>query len=137
MHTGGGGGWYRDIVFVPAFNEPGKSEEEIVGRALGVDCSAPSASEATGASGYPAAPPCNGLTMFRYVDEPGRFSLDPSLSTVYRIGRTLTGGASGGGWFRRVGTEPRLVSDTSIGPADGTWLAGPQVGEGPGPCTRR
>ncbi|MEV6377843.1 hypothetical protein AB0M31_00310 [Streptomyces sp. NPDC051773] len=191
VHAGSGGGWYRNIVFVPAYNDLGRSEEELaggaaaaeeiapfgqwwadwaatsdqwiaggseeggagapydyavlhvrpesgamsleetVGAALDVDFSAPSVSEAAtmGAWGYPAAPPYNGLTMFRCVDRPGRLSLDASLPTMYRIGCTMTGGSSGGGWFRMVGGEPRLVSNTSIGPADNTWLAGPQLGE--------
>lgn len=104
--------------------------EETVGTALDVDFSAPSASEteAVGAWGYPAAPPYNGLAMFLCVDKPGRLSLDPSLPTMYRIGCTMTGGSSG--WFRMVGTEPRLVSNTSIGPADNTWPAGPRLGDG-------
>ncbi|UUU25363.1 trypsin-like serine peptidase [Streptomyces sp. DSM 40750] len=190
VHAGSGGGWYRNIVFVPAYNDLGRSEEELaagaaeeiapfgqwwadwaatsdewiaggseeggagaaydyavlhvkpesgdksleetVGAALDVDFSAPSASEvdAMGAWGYPAAPPYKGLTMFRCIDKPGRLSLGPSLPTMYRIGCTMTGGSSGGGWFRMVGTEPRLVSNTSIGPVDNTWLAGPRLGDG-------
>ncbi|SFN26755.1 hypothetical protein SAMN04487980_101557 [Streptomyces sp. cf124] len=191
VHAGSGGGWYRNIVFVPAYNDLGRSEEDLaggaaaaeeiapfgqwwadwaatsdqwiaggseeggagapydyavlhvrpesgamsleetVGAALDVDFSAPSVSEAAtmGAWGYPAAPPYNGLTMFRCIDRPGRLSLDASLPTMYRIGCTMTGGSSGGGWFRMVGGEPRLVSNTSIGPADNAWLAGPQLGE--------
>jgi V8-like Glu-specific endopeptidase len=35
VHAGGGGGWYRNIVFVPAYND--------LGGALDVDFSAPSA----------------------------------------------------------------------------------------------
>jgi hypothetical protein len=42
----------------------------------------------------------------------------------------MTGGSSGGGWFRMVDGAPRLVSNTSIGPADNTWLAGPRLGKG-------
>ncbi len=42
----------------------------------------------------------------------------------------MTGGSSGGGWFRVVGDKSQLVSNTSIGPADNTWLAGPQLGSG-------
>ncbi|GGT09561.1 trypsin-like serine peptidase [Streptomyces chromofuscus] len=189
VHAGQGGGWYRNIVFVPAYNDLGKSEaelgdattteiapygnwwadwastsngwieggsatggagaaydyavlhvrpeqgakslEETVGAALDVDFSAPSAAEAgeMGAWGYPAAAPYNGLKMFKCLDRPGRFSLSPVLPTMYRIGCTMTGGSSGGGWFRVVDGETRLVSNTSIGPADSTWLAGPQLGQ--------
>ncbi|MEU5365812.1 hypothetical protein ABZ354_20480 [Streptomyces sp. NPDC005925] len=188
VHAGGDGGWYRNIVFVPAYNDLGKSEadltnanpseiapygnwwadwastsngwieggshtggagaahdyavlhvkpeqgakslQETVGAALDVDFTAPSAAEAgqMGAWGYPAAPPYNGLRMFKCLDRPGRFSLSPSLPTMYRIGCTMTGGSSGGGWFRVVGGTTKLVSNTSIGPADNTWLAGPQLG---------
>ncbi|GAA3216035.1 hypothetical protein GCM10020256_18010 [Streptomyces thermocoprophilus] len=188
VHAGGDGGWYRNIVFVPAYNDYGKSEaqladasfremapygnwwadwastsnewiaggsdtggdgaaydyavlhvqpeqgakslEETVGAALAVDFSAPAAAQAgqMGAWGYPAAPPYNGLRMFKCIDRPGRLSLSPSLPTMYRIGCTMTGGSSGGGWFRVVNGETKLVSNTSIGPLDNTWLAGPQLG---------
>ena len=37
-------------------------------------------------------------------------------------------GPSGGGWFRVVDGKTELVSNTSIGPSDNTWLAGPQLG---------
>ncbi|MGC3002122.1 trypsin-like serine peptidase [Streptomyces sp. G35A] len=189
VHAGGNGGWYRNLVFVPAYNDLGKSEadlagasasevapygnwwadwastsngwiqggsesggdgapydyavlhvkpeqgakslEETVGAALDVDFSAPSAADAgsMGAWGYPAAPPYNGLQMFKCLDAPGRFSLSPNLPTMYRIGCTMTGGSSGGGWFRAVDGKTVLVSNTSIGPTDNTWLAGPQLGE--------
>ncbi|MGW3421698.1 trypsin-like serine peptidase [Streptomyces phaeochromogenes] len=190
VHAGGGGGWYRNIAFVPAYNDLGKSEaelanatqqeispygqywadwastsnewiqggsesggagaaydyavlhvkpesgskslEETVGTALDVDFSTPAAADAgtMGAWGYPAAPPYNGLIMHKCVDRPGRLSLSPSLPTMYRIGCTMTGGSSGGGWFRVVGGKTVLVSNTSIGPTDNTWLAGPQLGQG-------
>ena len=190
VHAGGGGGWYRNIAFVPAYNDLGKSEaelanatqqeispygqywadwastsnewiqggsesggagaaydyavlhvkpesgskslEETVGTALDVDFSTPAAADAgsMGAWGYPAAPPYNGLIMHKCVDRPGRLSLSPSLPTMYRIGCTMTGGSSGGGWFRVVDGKSVLVSNTSIGPADNTWLAGPQLGQG-------
>ncbi|MEU9988293.1 hypothetical protein AB0E10_16155 [Streptomyces sp. NPDC048045] len=188
VHAGKDGGWYRNIAFVPSYNDLGKSEadlsnasasqvapygtwwadwastsnqwiqggsetggagaaydyavlhvkpesgakslEETVGAALDVDFSAPSAASAgtMGAWGYPAAPPYNGLKMFKCLDRPGRLALSPSLPTMYRIGCTMTGGSSGGGWFRVVNGKTALVSNTSIGPADNTWLAGPQLG---------
>jgi V8-like Glu-specific endopeptidase len=188
VHAGSGGGWYRNIAFVPAYNDLGESEaqlrnatsaeiapygnwwadwastskewiaggsetggagaaydyavlhvtpeqgskslEETVGGALDVDFSAPSADEVAsmGAWGYPAAPPYNGLKMFKCLDRPGRLSLSPALPTMYRIGCTMTGGSSGGGWFRVVDGRTKLVSNTSIGPSDNTWLAGPQLG---------
>ncbi|MEU2445434.1 hypothetical protein ABZ588_18210 [Streptomyces althioticus] len=188
VHAGGNGGWYRNIVFVPAYNDHGRSEaelsragaseiapygnwwadwastsngwiqggsesggdgaaydyavlhvqpeqgskslEETVGAALDVDFSDPAAAEAgtMGAWGYPAAPPYNGLRMFKCLDSPGRFSLAQNLPDMYRIGCTMTGGSSGGGWFRVVNGETVLVSNTSIGPLDHTWLAGPRLG---------
>ncbi|WP_405619965.1 trypsin-like serine peptidase [Streptomyces sp. NBC_00076] len=188
VHAGGGGGWYRNLVFVPAYNDLGRSQaqlgnaaaseiapygnwwadwastsnewikggsesggagatydyavlhvkpdsgskslEETVGAALDVDFSAPSVTSVAsmGAWGYPAAPPYNGLKMFKCLDRPGRLSLSPSLPTMYRIGCTMTGGSSGGGWFRVVNGTTELVSNTSIGPTDNTWLAGPQLG---------
>jgi V8-like Glu-specific endopeptidase len=190
VHAGQGGGWYRNIAFVPAYNDQGLSEsqlssadssqvapygqfwadwastsnqwiqggsetggagaaydyavlhvkpergtkslEETVGAALDVDFSAPAPREVSsmGAWGYPAAPPFNGLKMFRCIDQPGRLSLSPSLPTMYRIGCTMTGGSSGGGWFRVVNGKTELVSNTSIGPSNNTWLAGPQLGKG-------
>ncbi|MFR0356793.1 trypsin-like serine peptidase [Streptomyces sediminimaris] len=189
VHAGAHGGWYRNIAFVPAYNDLGKSEsqlrsadasqvapygqwwadwastshqwiqggsetggagapydyavlhvkpergskslEETVGAALDVDFSgpAPQTVSRVGAWGYPAAPPFNGLKMFRCVDRPGRLSLSPSLPTMYRIGCTMTGGSSGGGWFRVVNGRTELVSNTSIGPTGNTWLAGPRLGK--------
>ncbi|MEU6144691.1 hypothetical protein ABZ848_30595 [Streptomyces sp. NPDC047081] len=187
VHAGRGGGWYRNIAFVPAYNDLGKSESELSNAsssevapfgtwwadwvstsnqwiqggsetggagatydyavlhvkpekgsksleettgALDVDFSAPSATGVAemGAWGYPAAPPYNGLEMFKCIDRPGRLSLSASLPTMYRIGCTMTGGSSGGGWFRVVNGRTALVSNTSIGPVTHTWLAGPQLG---------
>ncbi|MET8856186.1 hypothetical protein [Streptomyces sp. NPDC004579] len=197
VHAGRNGGWYRNIAFVPSYNDQGRSEaqlagagaaeiapygqwwadwastsdewisggdetggagapydyavlhvkpeqggkslEETVGNALDVDFSAPSAQDAgtVGAWGYPAAPPYDGLSMFKCVDTPGRLSLSPAMPTMYRIGCTMTGGSSGGGWFRVVDGRTELVSNTSIGPAAHTWLAGPQLGKGAQALYRR
>jgi hypothetical protein len=48
---------------------------------------------------------------------------------MYRIGCTMTGGSSGGGWVA-TGSDgkPALVSNTSIGPVSSGWLAGPHLG---------
>ncbi|MBX7553358.1 hypothetical protein K1Y78_36550 [Streptomyces sp. tea 10] len=190
VHAGRDGGWYRNIAFVPSYNDDGdsaaqmrtagaaeaapygtwwadwvstsnewiqrgaevgndgspydysilhvkpengsgKSLEETVGAALDVDFSAPSANQVAemGAWGYPAAPPYNGLKMFKCLDRPGRLSMGPALPDMYRIGCTMTGGSSGGGWFRVVNGKTVLVSNTSIGPADHSWLAGPPLGQ--------
>ncbi|MFE9860455.1 trypsin-like serine peptidase [Streptomyces sp. NPDC005780] len=191
VHAGAKGGWYRNIVFVPAYNDQGKdaaslenaqpqeiapygaywadwastsgewladggptggkgapydyavlhvkpeqgtkSLEETVGNALPVDFDAPQVAQisAMGAWGYPAAPPYDGLIMHKCVDRPGRLSLSPATPTMYRIGCTMTGGSSGGGWFSET-TDGKLslVSNTSIGPVTAGWLAGPHLGEG-------
>ena len=48
---------------------------------------------------------------------------------MYRIGCTMTGGSSGGGWVAKgADGKPALVSNTSIGPVDAGWLAGPRLG---------
>jgi hypothetical protein len=190
VHAGSGGGWFRNIVFVPAYNDAaleaaeleqaspaevaphgvywatwaqttdhwissgsdtgglgasqdfavlrveaedgnGKSLEETVGAAVPVNFEKPSVASipSVRAYGYPAAPPFDGLTMHTCADRPGRLTLSESESTMYRIGCTMTGGSSGGGWFAR-GSSGRqvLVSVTSIGTLDHTWLAGPRLG---------
>ncbi|MFJ6635320.1 trypsin-like serine peptidase [Streptomyces sp. NPDC091376] len=191
VHAGQGGGWYRNIAFVPAYNDLGKSPaqlekaqpqeiapygvywadwvstsgewiseggptggggapydyavmhvkperggkslEETVGVALDVDFDAPAAKDisAMGAWGYPAAPPFDGLIMHKCVDRPGRLSISPGTPTMWRIGCTMTGGSSGGGWFiTQPNGKPALVSNTSIGPVTSGWLAGPRLGDG-------
>ncbi|MGW2561938.1 trypsin-like serine peptidase [Streptomyces sp. NPDC001514] len=191
VHAGQAGGWYRNIAFVPAYNDLGKSSaelenakpqeiapygvywadwvstsaewitqggptggggapydyavmhvkpetggkslEETVGIALDVNFDAPEAKdiEAMGAWGYPAAPPFDGLLMHKCVDRPGRLSISPGTPTMWRIGCTMTGGSSGGGWFaEQPNGKLALVSNTSIGPVTSGWLAGPRLGEG-------
>ncbi|MGW0465974.1 trypsin-like serine peptidase [Streptomyces sp. NPDC003027] len=190
VHAGQRGGWFRNITFVPAYNDLGKSAsslgnaqphqvapygqywadwavtsgewiqrggtnpawpydyavlhvqpergkkslEETVGVALPIDFSAPTAAQAgtMGAWGYPAAPPYNGLIMHKCLDRPTRMTTAPATPTMYRIGCTMTGGSSGGGWIRTMPNgKVALVSNTSIGPVGGNgWLAGPQLGRG-------
>ncbi|MEU2264050.1 hypothetical protein ABZ557_28115 [Streptomyces sp. NPDC019645] len=191
VHAGREGGWYRNITFVPAYNDLGKSPaelrnaqpqeiapygvywadwvstsgewiseggptggggapydyavmhvkpergtkslEETVGAALDVAFDAPEAKDiaAMGAWGYPAAPPYDGLIMHKCIDRPGRLSIGPGTPTMWRIGCTMTGGSSGGGWVvTRPNGKPALVSNTSIGPVTAGWLAGPRLGEG-------
>ncbi|ARZ67475.1 hypothetical protein M1P56_25795 [Streptomyces sp. HU2014] len=189
VHAGKKGGWYRNIAFVPSYNDKGlsgaqvntapvqdvapygvwwadwaqtsgqwitqgsetggsgapydfavlhvkpeagsgKSLEETVGNALTVDFEAPQVKsiQSMGAWGYPAAPPFDGQKMYDCVDRPGRLTIEPSQPTMYRIGCTMTGGSSGGGWFAKRDGKVVLVSNTSIGPSDSTWLAGPRLG---------
>ncbi|HEY5836433.1 trypsin-like serine peptidase [Streptomyces sp.] len=191
VHAGAAGGWYRNIAFVPSYNDSalglaefggdgrdvlapygvfwadwaatsdqwiatgaesggqgspydfavlhvapaqgtgGRSLEETVGAAMPVWFDAPSATRigTVGTWGYPAAAPFDGQRMYDCVGRPGRLSLSPQSPTEYRLGCTMTGGSSGGGWFavRPDGTTA-LVSNTSIGPVTNTWLAGPRLG---------
>ncbi|RST07999.1 hypothetical protein E2C00_25065 [Streptomyces sp. WAC05374] len=192
VHAGKDGGWYRNIAFVPSYNDSGKtgaelekatreemapygvwwgdwaqtseqwisqgaatggqgapydyavihvtpekggngkSLEETVGSALPVEFNAPAAPKIANmeATGYPAAPPFDGQQMFQCADKPGRLSLDAQQPTMYRIGCTMTGGSSGGGWVAQgQDGKPALVSNTSIGPVTAGWLAGPRLGD--------
>ncbi|WP_432073532.1 trypsin-like serine peptidase [Streptomyces wuyuanensis] len=190
VHAGQEGGWYRNITFVPAYNDLGKSPaelrnaqpheiapygvywadwvatsgewiseggptggggapydyavmhvkpergtrslEETVGAALDIEFDAPEAKDipGMGAWGYPAAPPYDGLIMHKCIDRPGRLSMGPGTPTMWRIGCTMTGGSSGGGWVvTQPNGRPALVSNTSIGPVTAGWLAGPRLGE--------
>ncbi|WP_194238543.1 trypsin-like serine peptidase [Streptomyces spongiae] len=132
--TGGDGAPYDFAVIhvTPEDGGDGKSLEETVGSALPVDFDAPAVPQVKSitATGYPAAAPFDGETMYQCADEPGRLSLQKSDPTMYRIGCTMTGGSSGGGWVA-TGSDgkPALVSNTSIGPVSAGWLAGPRLGE--------
>lgn len=192
VHAGAKGGWYRNIAFVPSYNDAGKSAaelqgapksevapygvwwgnwaqtsdqwierggptggagapfdfavihvtpekggsgkslEETVGASLPVDFDAPAVpkiSQLT-AKGYPAAPPYDGQQLFQCADRPGRLSLNTTDPTMYRIGCTMTGGSSGGGWVGEGSDgKPALLSNTSIGPVTAGWLAGPRLGK--------
>ncbi|MEW2295753.1 hypothetical protein ABZ719_24105 [Streptomyces sp. NPDC006743] len=191
VHAGKKGGWYRNIAFVPSYNDTGrstaqlqgatreqvapygvwwgdwaqtsdqwikqggatggqgasydfavihvtpekggngKSLEETVGSALPVNFNAPAVPKVQSitATGYPAAPPYDGQSLYQCQDKPGRLSVAAPDPTMYRIGCTMTGGSSGGGWVEK-GTDgkPALVSNTSIGPVTTGWLAGPRLG---------
>ncbi len=192
VHAGAQGGWYRNMVFVPSYNDSGKSAEELknapkeevapygvwwgdwaqtsdqwieqggptggkgapydfavihvapekgsegksleetVGSALPVDFNAPAVPQIKSmtATGYPAAPPFDGQKLFQCADKPGRLSLTKPDPTMYRIGCTMTGGSSGGGWVAQgQDGKPALVSNTSIGPVTAGWLAGPRLGK--------
>ncbi|WP_055698330.1 MULTISPECIES: trypsin-like serine peptidase [Streptomyces] len=192
VHAGAKGGWYRNMVFVPSYNNSGKSAaelqnapkeevapygvwwgdwaqtsdqwieqggptggagapydfavihvkpekgsegkslEETVGSALPVDFNAPAVPKIAKmtATGYPAAPPYDGQKLFQCADKPGRLSLTKPDPTMYRVGCTMTGGSSGGGWVAAgQDGKPALVSNTSIGPVTAGWLAGPRLGK--------
>jgi V8-like Glu-specific endopeptidase len=132
--TGGQGSSYDYAVIhvTPEKGNGGKSLEETVGSALPVNFNAPAVPKVSSitATGYPAAPPYDGQTLYQCTDKPGRLSINASDPTMYRIGCTMTGGSSGGGWVE-TGSDgkPALVSNTSIGPVTSGWLAGPRLGD--------
>ncbi|MES4890488.1 hypothetical protein [Streptomyces sp. NPDC096012] len=132
--TGGNGASYDFAVIhvTPEQGSGGKSLEETVGGALPVNFGAPAVAKVQGitASGYPAAAPYDGQLLYRCQDKPGRLSIEKSAPTMYRIGCTMTGGSSGGGWVETgADGKPALVSNTSIGPVSSGWLAGPRLGD--------
>ncbi|MFG2333494.1 trypsin-like serine peptidase [Streptomyces sp. NPDC048604] len=192
VHAGKKGGWYRNIIFVPSYNDGGrptselkkatreqvapygvwwgdwaktseqwiaqgastggqgapydfavihvtpekgsggKSLEETVGSALPVEFNAPAVPKIAKmtATGFPAAPPYDGQKLLQCMDAPGRLTLKADQPTMYRIGCTMTGGSSGGGWVATgKDGKPALVSNTSIGPVTAGWLAGPRLGK--------
>ncbi|WP_406174195.1 trypsin-like serine peptidase [Streptomyces sp. NBC_00996] len=132
--TGGQGAPYDFAVLhvTPEKGSGGKSLEETVGSALPVNFNAPAVPKVSSitATGYPAAAPFDGQKLFQCTDKPGRLSVAQSDPTMYRIGCTMTGGSSGGGWVA-TGSDgkPALVSNTSIGPVEFGWLAGPRLGD--------
>ncbi|MFH8389772.1 trypsin-like serine peptidase [Streptomyces sp. NPDC018036] len=192
VHAGKKGGWYRNIAFVPSYNDQGRTEaqlqnaprqevapygvwwsdwaqtsdqwieqggptggqgasydyavlhvtpekgsggkslEETVGSALPVNFNAPAVPKVSSitATGYPAAAPFDGQRMYQCTDRPSRLSVAQADPTMYRIGCTMTGGSSGGGWVATGSDGKRaLVSNTSIGPVKFGWLAGPRLGD--------
>ncbi|MFS4093614.1 trypsin-like serine peptidase [Streptomyces sp. AF1A] len=132
--TGGNGASYDFAVIhvTPEQGNGGKSLEETVGGALPVNFDAPAVPKvnAITASGYPAAAPYDGQLLYQCQDKPGRLSISQADPTMYRIGCTMTGGSSGGGWVETgADGKPALVSNTSIGPVTSGWLAGPRLGD--------
>ena len=118
------------VLHVKPENSGGKSLQETVGAAVPVWFGAPSANKVSsiGAYGYPAAPPYDGAKMFNCTSRPGRLSFAPTTPTMYRIGCSMTGGTSGGGWFVNRAGKTVLVSNSSISSNGHTWLAGPHLG---------
>ncbi|WP_329538373.1 hypothetical protein OG568_59810 (plasmid) [Streptomyces sp. NBC_01450] len=190
VHTGKPGTWYRNIVFVPSYNNealpgassadrntqkisplgvwwadrasispgwaqkgeasggagasfdyavlhvrlsdnPDASLERTIGYAIPVAFNAPPVTSIPTLKiwGYPAETPFDGNLLFSCQDRPTRFSPAADDPTLYRIGCTMNGGASGGGWFMATADGSlELVSNTSVGPSEARWLAGPRLG---------
>lgn len=129
----GGKGAQQDFAVLKVRPEGGggRSLEQTVGTAVKINFSTPAVGSMNDltARGYPAAEPFDGSRMFGCTDNPGRLTLDANQPTMYRIGCTMTGGSSGGGWLaRNTGGEEELFSVTSIGPLTSDWLAGPRLG---------
>jgi V8-like Glu-specific endopeptidase len=125
----GGQGATKDfaVMQVQPEDKRGPSLEESAGKAVRINFKTPRVKAVSSLTphGYPAAPPYDGSRMYSCKDQPRRLSLDAKLPTMYRLGCTMTGGSSGGGWLSPGGTE--LLSVTSIGPVTGGWLAGPRL----------
>ncbi|MDR6980886.1 hypothetical protein J2X68_007628 [Streptomyces sp. 3330] len=129
----GGAGAAHDfaVLHVRRSGDPTASLEAAIGYAIPVAFDAPAITAIPTLKiwGYPAEAPFDGNLLFSCQDRPGRLSIDTKDPTLYRIGCTMNGGASGGGWFmaRQDGTLV-LVSNTSVGPSEAQWLAGPRLG---------
>ncbi|MEY9948264.1 serine protease [Kitasatospora sp. GAS1066B] len=127
--TGGPASQYDfAIIRVQNENSDGKSLEETVGGSVPVWFDAPRDQLKITAVGYPAAPPFNGMEMERCEGgQASRLSFDPARPAMDVIGCGMTAGSSGGGWFAVHNGKPALVSNTSIGPEQSGWLAGPYL----------
>jgi V8-like Glu-specific endopeptidase len=124
----GGSGAHQDFAVLkvePEDTSVTQSLEEVAGGAYEIDFAAPAVSGIgeTEVIGYPVAPPYDGETMYSCAGELARLSMDPEQPGMYSAGCTMTGGSSGGPWI----ASDKLVSVTSIGPADNSWLAGPRL----------
>ncbi|OEV04653.1 trypsin-like serine peptidase [Streptomyces oceani] len=131
----GGGGAQQDFAVMKVRSDPntGKSLEETVGTAVKINFNAPSTDGFASMSsyGYPAESPYKGARMFQCADKPGRFTLDPSQPSMYRIGCTMTGGMSGGGMFAagQDGKAQLISVNSLIDRPDVSYAAGPRLGK--------
>ncbi len=129
--SGNGGSAYDfAVLHVKPERGGGKSLQETVGAAAQVWFGAPTADRISSldAFGYPAAAPYDGARMMNCPARPGRLTMQQGTPAMHRIGCTMTGGTSGGGWFVTRGGKLTLVSNSSISSNAHTWLAGPYLG---------
>ncbi|MFH8384891.1 trypsin-like serine peptidase [Kitasatospora sp. NPDC018058] len=119
------------VVRVRGESDPGPSLEETVGGSVPVWFNAPREQVGSAvAYGYPVERPFDGMELHRCDSPaaPGLLSFDRSRPPMYAIGCTMTGGASGGGWFITKDGKPNLVSVSAIGNRDPAgYLAGPSL----------
>ncbi|WP_043265741.1 hypothetical protein [Streptomyces sp. CT34] len=129
-HGNSGSAYDFAVMHVKPENGSGKSLEETVGAAAQIWFNSPYADGISSlkAFGYPAAAPYDGARMMSCLDRPGRLTMAQGTPPMDRIGCTMTGGTSGGGWFVNRGGKLTLVSNTSISNGPHTWLAGPHLG---------
>ena len=127
----GGHGASQDFAVLEVQPEKGgdKSLEETVGNAVQVAFNTPRVKslKSLTSQGYPAASPFDGAKQYSCSSKPGRLTIETNQPTMYRVGCTMTPGASGGGVLSADGK--RLLSVNSIGPSPSTWLAGPRLGK--------
>ncbi|MFJ3674015.1 trypsin-like serine peptidase [Streptomyces sp. NPDC090106] len=128
---GAGAAYDYAVLHVRRADAPAQSLQDAIGYTVPVALDAPAITGIPTLKiwGYPAEAPFDGNLLFSCQDRPGRLNIAEQDPTLYRIGCTMNGGASGGGWFigRDDGTLA-LVSNTSVGPQRAQWLAGPRLG---------
>ncbi|MDH6127720.1 hypothetical protein [Kitasatospora sp. GP82] len=120
------------IIRVHSEDGDSRSLEEAVGSSVPVWFDAPRDQIAGAAAyGYPQDAPFDGRELEHCDSQvrPARLSFDTTRPAMYNIGCTMTGGASGGGWFVNKDGRPALISNNSIGPRPAAWLAGPSLGD--------
>ncbi|MFK0296256.1 trypsin-like serine peptidase [Streptomyces sp. NPDC090442] len=128
--AGSGAPYDYAVLHVRPENGGGRSLQETVGAAAQVWFNPPPAGRIgqLQAFGYPAAAPYDGARMMSCLSPSGRLAAVQGAPPMDRIGCSMTGGSSGGGWFVNRGGKLTLVSNTSVGNPTEGWQAGPYLG---------